>query len=120
MITDREDVLRNAGEFMADDQTDLLRWLILRKIHCLRCQLQRDDLPSIIFQRLKELHMIVCFLPRDRLLRSQSGLGDLFSRGRSRVSRQIDLLHGASVCRSEERPDIPERADIMGEETDLS
>ena len=54
-------------------------------------------------------------LPGNRLLRSQSCLGNLFSRWMACVARQIELLDGKGVARAEEGADVPEGADVVGQ-----
>src|SRR3989338_1440575 len=103
---------------MPDDEAEFVRRIESRQIHGGIRQFQWENGPSFIFKLLHDRHWILCMLPRDRLLRSQRGLRDFLPRRLPCVARQINLLDGERVARSEERPDDPQGTNIMREEGD--
>lgn len=56
--------------------------------------------------------------PWDELLGSERNFGDFFSGGFSGVTREVQPLDPHRIACTKERSDIPEAADVVGENAD--
>lgn len=112
-ITESEQCVGDACEFMADDQTHAVCRQELSERHSIRQKLEGNELPATLFEVAEQRQRVRVVLPRHHHLCTNGNLRDCLSRRMSGVPGQVQPLDTEGIAGPKEGSYVPEGSNVM-------